>query len=192
MTFVSYVDQGELLNQGQTLKGRNTAVLDLDLAAPGATQTSTTRVSVVTTYQGRRSSIGSACCGATDAALNQQRSEAYLAKTAKLPSVEVTASGLQYQALQKGYGESPLETNQVTVNYRGLLPSGVIFDSGTHITFPLRGVIAGWTEGLQYMKVGAKYRFYIPADLAYGERGTGGLIGPNAALVFDVELLEVK
>lgn len=192
ITFIAYADKGKILDQGQTIKGKNTAVLDLELAAPGVSQTKTTRATVVTTYQGQRSKITSACCSATGAALNTQLSQAFLTKTAKLPSVEVTASGLQYQVLQRGYGKSPAETNQVTVNYRGLLPSGVIFDSGTRITFPLRSVIAGWTEGLQLMKVGAKYRFYIPADLAYGEQGTGGSIGPNAALVFDVELLGFK
>lgn len=84
----------------------------------------------------------------------------------------------------------PAATSQVTVNYRGSLIDGTEFDSGEAVSFPLDHVIPGWTEGLQLMKEGAKYRFFIPADLAYGERGAGGRIPPNAALIFDVELVK--
>ncbi|MDV3240342.1 MAG: FKBP-type peptidyl-prolyl cis-trans isomerase, partial [Methylocaldum sp.] len=87
---------------------------------------------------------------------------------------------------------SPKATDTVTVNYRGSLISGQEFDSGENVSFPLNGVIRGWTEGLQLMKEGAKYRFFIPPELAYGERGAGRVIPPNAALIFDVELVKVN
>ena len=120
----------------------------------------------------------------------KQQSAAFLAENASKPGVIKTASGLQYQVLQEGQGAMPAATSEVTVNYRGSLIDGTEFDSGEAISFPLDRVIPGWTEGLQLMKEGAKYRFFIPADLAYGERGAGGRIPPNAALVFDVELVK--
>jgi FKBP-type peptidyl-prolyl cis-trans isomerase len=93
--------------------------------------------------------------------------------------------------LQEGQGTAPAATDRVTVNYRGSLVTGQEFDSGEGISFPLNGVIPGWTEGLQLMKEGAKYRFFIPAQLAYGDTGAGGVIPPGAALIFDVELVKV-
>lgn len=120
----------------------------------------------------------------------KQQGVAFLAENASKPGVVMTASGLQYQILQVGQGAMPAATSQVTVNYRGSLIDGTEFDSGEAVSFPLNRVIPGWTEGLQLMKEGAKYRFFIPADLAYGERGAGGSIPPNAALIFDVELVK--
>ena len=120
----------------------------------------------------------------------KQQGAAFLAENASKPGVVKTASGLQYQILQEGQGAMPAATSQVTVNYRGSLIDGTEFDSGEAVSFPLDRVIPGWTEGLQLMKEGAKYRFFIPADLAYGERGAGGRIPPNAALIFDVELVK--
>jgi FKBP-type peptidyl-prolyl cis-trans isomerase len=120
----------------------------------------------------------------------KQHGAAFLAENASRPGVVKTASGLQYQILQEGQGAKPAATSQVTVNYRGSLIDGTEFDSGEAVSFPLDRVIPGWTEGLQLMKEGAKYRFFIPADLAYGERGAGGSIPPNAALIFDVELVQ--
>jgi len=109
----------------------------------------------------------------------------------------VTASGLQYEVLQKGTGASPKAADTVEVHYRGTLLDGTEFDSsykrGETIEFPLNRVIPGWTEGVQLMQEGAKYRFAIPSNLAYGERGTpGGPIPPNATLIFEVELIAVK
>ena len=105
-------------------------------------------------------------------------------------------SGLQYQVLQEGNGKSPKATDKVVCHYEGMLVDGTMFDSsiqrGEPATFPLNGVIAGWTEGLQLMKEGAKYRFFIPYHLGYGERGAGASIPPFASLIFDVELIEVK
>ncbi len=121
---------------------------------------------------------------------------AFLAKNGQRPEVTTTASGLQYEVIQKGEGESPKATDKVTVHYTGKNLDGSVFDSsverGTPATFGLNQVIAGWTEGVQLMKPGATYRFYIPSDLAYGERGAGSDIAPGATLIFDVELISVN
>jgi FKBP-type peptidyl-prolyl cis-trans isomerase FklB len=122
--------------------------------------------------------------------------ENFLAENAKKEGVITTASGLQYIVLKEGTGKSPKATDSVMCHYEGFLTNGTVFDSsiqrGTPATFPLGGVIKGWTEGLQLMKEGGKTRFFIPYDLAYGEAGASGAIPPYAALIFDVELIEVK
>ena len=103
----------------------------------------------------------------------------------------VTDSGLQYKIIKEGDGPSPAATDTVTVNYKGTLIDGKEFDSGNGISFPLNGVIKGWTEGLQLMKAGGSTRFFIPSDLAYGPSGPPN-IGPNSTLIFDVDLLSIK
>ncbi len=127
---------------------------------------------------------------------NQADGEKYLAENKKKEGVKTTASGLQYKSLKEGAGPQPKASDTVTVNYRGTLIDGTEFDSsykrGEPATFPLNGVIKGWTEGLQLMKKGSKFQFVIPPSLAYGERAVGADIGPNSTLVFDVELLDVK
>ena len=127
---------------------------------------------------------------------NLKSSQAFLDENKKKATVKTTASGLQYEVLTEGSGESPKATDQVTVHYRGTLPDGTVFDSsydrGEPATFPVNGVIPGWVEALQLMKPGAKYKLAIPPALAYGERGAGGDIGPNQALVFEVELISVN
>jgi FKBP-type peptidyl-prolyl cis-trans isomerase FkpA len=123
------------------------------------------------------------------------KGEKFLADNAKKEGVTTTASGLQYKVITPGTGKSPKATDTVLVHYRGTLISGVEFDSSyarrEPIEFPLNGVIRGWTEGVQLMQEGAKYEFYIPSKLAYGSRGAGRDIGPNEALIFEVELLKV-
>ncbi len=134
---------------------------------------------------------------ATTPAENKAAGIAFLAENAKKPDIVTTATGLQYQVLTPGTGTtSPSATDNVTVHYKGTTIDGEEFDSsysrGEPATFPLNRVIAGWTEGVQLMKEGAKYRFYIPSELAYGEQGAGRAIGPNAALIFDVELIKIQ
>ena len=126
----------------------------------------------------------------------KEEGEKFLAENAKRPGVKVTPSGLQYEVLDATLGQKPKATNTVRVHYEGTLPDGTVFDSsykrGEPISFPLNGVIAGWTEGLQLMSVGSKYKLFIPYQLAYGERGAGGSIPPYAALIFTVELLGIE
>ncbi|AKU69373.1 FKBP-type peptidyl-prolyl cis-trans isomerase [Prevotella fusca] len=122
--------------------------------------------------------------------------ETFLAENGKKDGVVTLPSGLQYQVLKEGNGKKPSATDQVVCHYEGTLIDGTVFDSSYKrnqpATFGLNQVIAGWTEGVQLMQEGAKYRFFIPYNLAYGERGAGAQIPPFAALVFDVELIEVK
>ena len=121
--------------------------------------------------------------------------EEFLAANAKKEGVVTLPSGLQYQVLREGNGKRPKATDQVRCHYEGTLINGTVFDSsykrGEPAVFGLNQVIKGWTEGVQLMQEGAKYRFFIPYDLAYGERGSGQQIPPFAALIFDVELIEV-
>ncbi len=127
---------------------------------------------------------------------NKKISEEFLKKNAKKKGVITTESGLQYEIIKEGTGKKPLPTDIVVVNYRGTLLNGQEFDSsykrGKPAEFQLNKVIPGWVEGLQLMKVGAKYRFYIPSNLAYGDRGAGNIIGPGQLLIFDIELLGIK
>lgn len=126
---------------------------------------------------------------------NLKKGQEYLEENAKREGVTVTKSGLQYEVLQEGEGKSPSATDVVKCHYEGRLIDGTVFDSsynrGTPSEFALNQVIKGWTEGLQLMKEGSKYRFLIPYDLAYGSRGVS-IIPPYSALIFDVELIEVK
>lgn len=121
--------------------------------------------------------------------------EEYLEKNAARSGVTVLPSGLQYEVVREGTGRKPKATDSVKCHYEGTLVDGTVFDSsrrrGEPAVFPLNGVIRGWTEGLQLMQEGAVYRFFIPYNLAYGENGAGGSIPPYAALVFEVELIEV-
>jgi FKBP-type peptidyl-prolyl cis-trans isomerase len=126
---------------------------------------------------------------------NQKDEEGFLAKNKSEPGVVTTASGLQYQVIQEGTGDTLKETDRVKVHYRGTLIDGTEFDSSYSrnepAEFEVGGVIPGWTEGLQLMKVGGKYRLWVPSKLAYGARGAGRVIGPNTMLIFEVEPLEV-
>lgn len=132
---------------------------------------------------------------AAAAKVNEEAGKSYLEANAKRPEVHTTASGLQYEVLTEGNGPKPTAQDQVKVHYTGRLIDGTVFDSsverGEPATFGVTQVIAGWVEALQLMPVGAKWRLHIPSNLAYGPQGAGGVIGPNATLIFDVELLEI-
>jgi len=125
-----------------------------------------------------------------------QTGQAFLLANSSKEGVHSTASGLQYKVLTEGAGKSPKATDTVLVHYRGTLLNGKEFDSSYKrkepIEFPLNQVIPGWTEGVQLMKEGAKYEFFIPSNLAYGSRGAGADIGPDETLIFEVELLKVR
>ena len=128
---------------------------------------------------------------------NKKAGEAFLAENKKKEGVKTLPSGLQYKVVSEGKGNMPKAEDTVTVQYKGTLMDGTEFDSsykrGQPATFPVNGVIKGWTEALQLMKEGAKWMLYIPSDLAYGETGTaGGPIGPNTPLIFEVELVSIK
>lgn len=133
---------------------------------------------------------------AGDAKVEKEAGAKFLAENKKNKDVKETASGLQYKVITMGKGEKPKATDQVKVHYKGTLLDGTVFDSsydrGEPITFPLNGVIPGWTEGVQLMPVGSKFIFYIPSDLGYGDRGAGGAIKPGSTLVFEVELLDIN
>ncbi|MGN0920563.1 MAG: FKBP-type peptidyl-prolyl cis-trans isomerase [Cellvibrio sp.] len=132
---------------------------------------------------------------AAEAQVLAKAGEDFLAENAKKEGVITTASGLQYEVITQGTGAIPSATSRVKTHYHGTLIDGTVFDSsvdrGQPIDFPVNGVIAGWTEALQLMPVGSKYRLYIPYQLAYGERGAGAAIKPYAALIFDVELIDI-
>ena len=133
---------------------------------------------------------------AEQSAKNRTNGTTYLAENAKKEGVVTTDSGLQYKPLITGSGAKPSKTDKVKVHYRGTLIDGTVFDSsydrGEPIVFPVTGVIAGWVEGLQLMNVGSKFELSIPSNLAYGANGSGGSIGPDATLIFEVELLGIE
>lgn len=151
--------------------------------------------------------LRSLCCTALGAAFTLaplttmaesplEKGEKFLAENKSKEGVQTTASGLQYKIVKEGTGKSPKATDTVRVHYEGKLLDGKIFDSSIKrnepISFPLNGVIPGWTEGLQLVKEGGKVILYIPSKLAYGSRGAGGAIGPDETLIFEVELLKIQ
>jgi FKBP-type peptidyl-prolyl cis-trans isomerase FklB len=127
---------------------------------------------------------------------NKKEGEAFLAENKKSEDVKTLPSGLQYKVMKAGAGKKPQINDTVTTHYRGTLIDGTEFDSsyrrGQPVSFPVAGVIPGWTEALQLMGEGAKWQLFIPPNLAYGERGTGGVIGPNATLIFEIELISIQ
>lgn len=185
----SNLQNADNLNQADIIKGFSDAFNKKD-AALTPEQMETAVMEFQTEHQKRMQQKIS-----ETAAVNLEKGKAFLAENAKKQGVQTTASGLQYEVISEGSGTKPKATDIVSVNYKGTLIDGKVFDSNEGsepVTFKLDGVIAGWTEGLQLMSEGSKYRFYIPANLAYGEVGAPPVIEPNSALIFDVELLKIN
>lgn len=184
----SLVDQGLDLNVDQLLAGLRDMMAGKPLLSDEALQAAMMKLQQETMarMQAENAKKGEAA---------KAKGEAFLAENKKKPGVMTTPSGLQYKVITEGKGNKPTKDNTVKVHYTGTLIDGTVFDSsvkrGEPIEFPLGGVIAGWTEGVQLMSVGSKYTFYIPSDLAYGPNGAGGTIGPNETLIFEVELLDI-
>ena len=132
----------------------------------------------------------------SSASSNLAKGQTFLKENSSKPGVHTTPSGLQYKVVTEGHGKSPKATDTVLVHYRGTTIDGTEFDSSYKrnepISFPLNGVIPGWTEGVQLMKEGGKVQLFIPSNLAYGSRGAGGVIAPDSTLIFDIELLKVQ
>lgn len=180
------------LNLGKNLK-KNAADVDLNVLMQG----------IRDGYSGGKELMNDEQIRETFAAFQQERvektkkeGEDFLAANKKKDGVITLASGLQYKIIKNGSGKTPKATESVTVNYRGTLIDGTEFDSsykrGQPATFNVNGVIPGWTEALQLMKEGSKWQLFIPSNLAYGARGAGEVIGPNAVLIFEVELISVN
>ncbi|MFW1940846.1 FKBP-type peptidyl-prolyl cis-trans isomerase [Acinetobacter junii] len=192
---------GYLMGKGntETLKDLNieTFVLGLEDAIKGKAATlSDEQMATVLNQYKKRLEAKQLVEFQEQAEKNAQEGKKFLAENAKKSDIITTKSGLQYQILQQGAGKSPKLTSTVKVNYEGRLIDGTVFDSSiarNHpVEFKLNQVISGWTEGVQTMKEGGKSRFFVPSNLAYGDVGAGDAIGPNSALIFDIELLEVK
>ena len=185
------------LSMGQNLMGSGVTSLNYQDLAQGIEDVLTKQQPKIT-YQEAQQVLGQFFqeLEAKIAGAAKADGENFLAENAKREGVQVTASGLQYEVLEATIGQKPKATDTVKVHYEGTLIDGTIFDSsykrGESISFPLNGVIKGWTEGLQLMSVGSKYKFFIPYQLAYGERGAGQQIRPYAALIFTVELLGIE
>ena len=185
------------LSMGQNLMGSGVTSLNYQDLAQGIEDVLTKQQPKIT-YQDAQQVLGQFFqeLEAKIAGAAKADGEKFLAENAKREGVQVTASGLQYEVLEATIGQKPKATDTVKVHYEGTLIDGTVFDSsykrGESISFPLNGVIKGWTEGLQLMSVGSKYKFFIPYQLAYGERGAGQQIPPYAALIFTVELLGIE
>lgn len=187
------------LQMGQQLAGNPFEGLDISAVQDGLAAAFNGEPSAVSNEQLRQAfnEIHQRMEAAKAARFKQQiaEGEAFLAQNAQKAGVVVTESGLQYEVLAEGEGESPALSSTVRTHYHGTLIDGTVFDSsyqrGEPAEFPVGGVIKGWTEALQMMRPGAKWRLYVPYHLAYGERGAGAAIGPYSTLIFDVELLDI-
>ena len=185
------------LSMGQNLMGSGVTSLNYQDLAQGIEDVLTKQQPKIT-YQEAQQVLGQFFqeLEAKIAGAAKADGEKFLAENKKREGVQVTASGLQYEVLEATIGQKPKATDTVKVHYEGTLIDGTVFDSsyqrGESISFPLNGVIKGWTEGLQLMSIGSKYKFYIPYQLAYGDRGAGQQIPPYAALIFTVELLGIE
>jgi FKBP-type peptidyl-prolyl cis-trans isomerase FklB len=189
------VSYGLGVSIGENLKKSNFDKLDFDLIAKGMSdfyggKPNMTTEQANTTIRGYMAELEK-----KKGEENIKKGEAFLAENKKKEGVKVTPSGLQYMIMKEGTGPKPTINDKVTTNYHGTLIDGTVFDSsvdrGQPASFPVSGVIPGWTEALQMMPVGSKWKLFVPANLAYGERGAGPQIGPNSTLIFEVELLSI-
>ena len=186
----------QLKNDGLELDAQSVALAVSDVMAGNQSRlTDEEKRSTVEQVQ-KESQEKQMAAQAEESAKNQAEGAAYLAENGKKEGVITTDSGLQYKSLVAGSGDKPSKSNKVKVHYKGTLIDGTVFDSsydrGEPIVFPVTGVIAGWVEGLQLMQVGSKFELVIPAQLAYGPSGSGQAIGPDATLIFEVELLAIE
>lgn len=185
------------LNIGMNLKKDDLKEIDADLIAKGIKDVFKNDTSVMKMEQAQMVIQGYVQEKSHQKAqANLEKGSKFLAENAKKEGVKTTASGLQYQVIKEGTGTKPGVTDKVSVHYHGTLLDGTVFDSsvqrGQPAAFGVNQVIPGWTEALQLMPVGSKWKLWIPANLAYGERSPGGAIGPNETLVFEVELLNIE
>lgn len=187
------------LQMGQQLQQNPFEGMDLDAVLEGLTDAYLSNQAQVTNEQ-LRTAFAEINDRMQAAKAEQHQSavaegKAFLTENAQKDSINVTESGLQYEILETGSGDTPTAASTVRTHYHGTLLDGTVFDSsydrGQPAEFPVGGVIKGWTEALQMMPVGSKWRLYVPYDLAYGEQGAGGAIGPFQTLIFDVELLDI-
>ena len=186
----------QLKNDGLELDAQSVALAVSDVMADNQSRlTDEEKRSTVEQVQ-KESQEKQMAAQAEESAKNQAEGAAYLAENGRKEGVITTESGLQYKSLVAGSGDKPSKSNKVKVHYKGTLIDGTVFDSsydrGEPIVFPVTGVIAGWVEGLQLMQVGSKFELVIPAQLAYGPSGSGQAIGPDATLIFEVELLAIE
>lgn len=190
-------------NIGETIKGDDLG-LDIDILSAGLREALAGKESRISEEDSEQVMVAfqkimedkMTAKAAEDTKRNQEAADKFLAENAKREGVKVTESGLQYEILKEGTGAKPAADDTVSVHYHGTLLDGTVFDSSVErnqpAQFPVNGVIKGWTEALQLMPAGSKWKLFIPADLAYGDRGAGRDIGPGATLVFEVELLEIQ
>lgn len=202
-TFEDSVAYAIGLNVGENLK-KDEVDLNLDLIREGMSdamnegETKIAKEEIMKIFQKYQMQIQALAAkkAQEQSKVNREEGEKFLAENAKKDGVITTESGLQYMVMKEGTGAKPTATSTVKVNYHGTRVDGVVFDSsverGEPIEFPLNGVISGWTEGVQLMSIGSKYKFFIPADLAYGDRAMGAKIPAGSTLIFEIELLEIK
>jgi FKBP-type peptidyl-prolyl cis-trans isomerase FklB len=180
----------------QNFKNGEVADLDVNALAQGFKDATTGKETIKAEEANKLFSAFMQEAGKKKFAAAVEEGKKFLAENGKRPTVKTTASGLQYEVMVQGTGVVPKATDKVTTHYHGTLLNGKVFDSsvqrGQPIDFPVNGVIAGWTEALQLMPTGSKWKLFIPYNLAYGERGAGADIGPYATLIFEVELLKVN
>lgn len=196
---VSYIiglDIGKnLVNQGIEIDSTALAAGVADSSSDGDVKLTEAEIQTIMTAFQTELEAKQSKMKAAESDKNTSEGKAFLELNRSKDGVVVLASGLQYREVKAGAGKSPKATDQVTTHYKGTLLDGTTFDSsydrGEPAKFPVNGVIAGWTEALQLMKEGSVWELFIPAELAYGSRGAGGKIGPNATLIFTVELLKV-